>query len=763
MIPSVCSLAALFLITCRSEASNHREVADGFCAGASYGRESEQQPSLVQKGKLKVSSIQPREEGPTSCIPVTVRLTTGSWGREVSWKISSTKATFRAVESQEVYANRPTGKKYLQQECLPVATEYTITMMDSYGDGWNGAEVAIYAGTYDDRDTLPGTAEFTGALSDGSKKEEVFTLPLPRDYSPPSPDALDVVMQAKLEEWKLLGFSVAIFRQGAYSEPITRGYGKTHADPAQASPVTGDTVQMIASMSKTILGAAATKLIDAGDVNLDDDIKDVLPRDWTPVGTSRNPKAPSTPVTWRHIMTHTSSMTRDVQAYDRSYGPKGAIFGSKIGNDQCPLTDLSGFYGDYLMDRGITTRVGQDGSPFNWYEEAQKKGGAWNSADRPGEKYKYSNFATGYLALLVELAAAKSSNFRGSPTFSEFCKQEIFDVLDMKNTAWFREDLPRDVSEATPAEWHNGKHDNIGHYCFIDYASGQLHSSARDLAKFGQAWLNYGAGRGGFISESTGKMAVGCVSRSPDGSTPADDDCKMGALWFRMTNKQRDSGDRVSLDPVRSLDWTDGIAHSGSEKGILTNMIVMPRAGLVAVVLTNGKGYKIQGRSFMHEIMGALLDSAPLTSNERGEMTWPKSNSTSPPPMWLNPNGCCTKVVLKASIDADEVEKVRPGTLGEYVLTDKHTKTSDGKVRGVYEKKGPCVGTRGKTLSMDPMYGDWRVFDSNPMTDPSKPNLGSFYSYSATADVCPETSTKWKVKMGNSPYTDAYGLTLQCA
>lgn len=663
------------------------------------------------------------------------------------------------MESQ-AYKNKK-GKKYLQHACLPVATEYTIIMKDLHGDGWNGAEVAIYDGTYVDRDTLPGTAKFSGTLSEGSEKEEVFTLPLPR-----APDALDVAMQAKLEEWKLLGFSVAIFRQGAYSEPIARGYGKTHADPAQAGPVTGDTVQMIASMSKTILGAAATKLIDAGDVKLDDDIKDVLPEDWTPVGTSRNPKSPSKPVTWRHIMTHTSSMTRDVQAYDRSYGPKGAIFGSKTGNDQCPLTDLSGFYGDYLMDRGITTGVGQEGpgSPFNWYKEAQKKGGAWNSADRPGKTYEYSNFATGYLALLVELAAANSPNFRGSPTFSEFCKQEIFDVLDMKSTAWFREDLPPDVSEATPAQWHDGKHkhDNIGHYCFIDYASGQLHTSARDLAKFGQAWLNYGAGRGGFISESTGKMAVGCVSRNPDGSTPADDDCEMGALWYRMTNKQRDWGESASFDPVRSLDWTDGIKHSGSEKGVQTNMIVMPKAGLVAVVLTNGKGYKIEGRSFMHEIMGTLLDSAPLTYY-RGEMTWPKYTWTTPPPMWSNPNRCCTKVVLSASINADEVEKVRPRTLGEYVLTDKYTKTSNGKVLGVYEKKGPSVGTRGKTLSMDPMYDDWRVFDSNPMTDPSKSNLGMFYSYSGTADVCPETSEKWKVKMGPSPYTDAYGLTLQCA
>jgi CubicO group peptidase (beta-lactamase class C family) len=721
-------------------------------AGA-YAPRPEEHDRVIQAERIHEQS---------ECIPVTAVLTTGSWGSEVSWSISSTRSAFRPVAS-EAYANRPRNKKHIQQECLPATTEYTITMMDSYGDGWNGGSISIYAGTFSERDTLPARADFSGLLDSGSSEVATFTLPLPRGYTPPPPpDALDVAMQAKLEEWKLLGFSVAIFKRGHYSEPIARGYGKTHADPAQAGPVTGDTVQMIASMSKTVLGAAVTKLIDAGDIKVDDDIKEVLPSDWTPVGTSRNPKDPDlTPVTYRHIMTHTSSMTRDVQYMQRSYGPTGVM--GKIGNDHCPITDLSGFYGDYLMDRGITTTVGQDGSPFDWYHEAQKKGGAWDVADKPGAVYQYSNFATGYLGFLVEQAAAKSTNFRGSPTFPEFCKQEIFDVLDMKNTAWFRQDLPRDVSEATPARWSSGGHDSLGHYCFVDYASGQLHSSARDLAKFGQAWLEYGGGRGGFISAETGKKAVGCASRNPDGSIPADGDCEMGYLWFRMTNDKRDSGEGAPLDPVRGLDWSDGIAHSGSEAGVQTNMFVLPKAGLVAVVLTNGKGHAIGDRSFMHEIMGTLLDSAPLTWGPT-EATWPTTTWATPSPAWSNPNRCCTTVTLKATIDAEAVEEARPGVLGEYVLTDKHTKSADtSKVWGVYEKKGPSAGTRGNTLSMDPLHGDWRVFGSNPVTDPAKPNMGSFYSWSGGGAVCPEMSTQWKVKMGNSPYTGAHGLTVQCA
>ena len=332
----------------------------------------------------------------------------------------------------------------------------------------------------------------------------------------------------------------------------------------------------------------------------------------------------------------------------------------------------------------------------------------------------------------------------------------------MRNTAWFRKDLPHDVIEATPAVWLDaqGEHEDKGHYCFVDYASGQLHTSARDLASFGKAWLNYGGGKGGFISEETGKMAIGCASRNSDGSTPDDDDCEMGYLWFRNNNKRRDAGESVPLDPVRDLDWTDGIGHSGSEVGIQTNMIVLPKAGLVAVVLTNGKGHDIPERNFMHEIMGTLLESAPLTSNEHGEVTWPDKKT--PPPMWSNPNSCCTTVRLAASTDADKVEETHPGVLGDYVLTNQHT-TLGGREYGAYEKAAPSAGARGTTLSLDPLHKDWRVMRTKPGLDLAHTNKGWFYSWSGREeDVCPDASSDWRVQMPDEGYSKGYGLTLQC-
>ena len=73
---------------------------------------------------------------------------------------------------------------------------------------------------------------------------------------------------------------------------------------------------------------------------------------------------------------------------------------------------------------------------------AQTDGGAWMK-ERPGDTSEYSNAAFGYLAPLIAREAGM--------TFPDFSKTRIFETLDMKNTAWFRRDLPQaGVAEAIP-------------------------------------------------------------------------------------------------------------------------------------------------------------------------------------------------------------------------------------------------------------------------------------------------------------------------
>ena len=88
------------------------------------------------------------------------------------------------------------------------------------------------------------------------------------------------------------------------------GYG--WADIAGKKPMTPDTIQNIASVSKTITATAIMRLWEEKSFGLDDDVDDYFP---FPI---RNPRFPSTAITIRQLLTRTSAIT-DGPAYEPSY------------------------------------------------------------------------------------------------------------------------------------------------------------------------------------------------------------------------------------------------------------------------------------------------------------------------------------------------------------------------------------------------------------------------------------------------------------
>ncbi len=128
--------------------------------------------------------------------------------------------------------------------------------------------------------------------------------------------------------------------------------------------MTPETVIMIASVSKVFAGAAVLKLVSQGIINLDDDICQVLPNEYD-ASACRNPAYPSTPITWRMLVTHRSSLRANIPSvkvgrkrYEASYGPSGGYTeGVAKGNPTCPLTDVVGFYRDFMIDKPTETSV----------------------------------------------------------------------------------------------------------------------------------------------------------------------------------------------------------------------------------------------------------------------------------------------------------------------------------------------------------------------------------------------------------------------
>lgn len=106
----------------------------------------------------------------------------------------------------------------------------------------------------------------------------------------------------------LVGFAVAIVNKD--SIVYAKGFG--YANLEAKTPYTINTIQPIASISKTLLGVALMKAQEMGKLNLNDNINDYLPF------KIYNPNFPNEKITIQQLANHTSSII-DGDQYDRAY------------------------------------------------------------------------------------------------------------------------------------------------------------------------------------------------------------------------------------------------------------------------------------------------------------------------------------------------------------------------------------------------------------------------------------------------------------
>lgn len=321
---------------------------------------------------------------------------------------------------------------------------------------------------------------------------------------------------------------------------------------------------MLASVSKVFTGSAVALLLDQGIIrSLDEDICESIPSTWSREAC-RNPQFPDTNVTWRMLVTHRSSMANDIpyvvlpngSEVQASYGPSNYKDEDGIpsfGNPTCSLRDVQNFYHAAMTsDPEASTTVG--GGSIDWYQEFQKQEqGPWKNY-RPGSiggEEGYSNFAYGYIAALIEMKTGKS--------FAEYCKNELFQRLGMTHTAWFREDLPNQTQQAIPViAVEEDAYKEVGHYCFIDYASGQLYSTASDMAKFLSSMLDHGTN---LWSSEIAETVFSCQEQNESGDPISQSECEFGVSWILLSNSMKDSLYDYYLEwlePFTRFDWTGG-------------------------------------------------------------------------------------------------------------------------------------------------------------------------------------------------------------
>jgi CubicO group peptidase (beta-lactamase class C family) len=268
------------------------------------------------------------------------------------------------------------------------------------------------------------------------------------------------------------GFGVALVD----STGVLYANGFGMADVSRQTPYTAQTVQPIASISKTFIGLAVMKAVDLGLVTLDDPVAKHLP---FPVV---NPHHPELPITVRHLVTHTSTIL-DKENY---------LFRAWILHD---TTDLV---------RNLTLDIGACRfSPPNTAVAMEEflrrylvKGEAWYSdsafADlKPGERFGYSNIGATLAALVVEKASGMS--------FDAFTQRHILDPLGMRSSTWHGEHL----ADTAISRLYRTRTEAYPRYFCATYPDGGMVTSAEDFAKYMAELVKGSRGAGTLLSKES--------------------------------------------------------------------------------------------------------------------------------------------------------------------------------------------------------------------------------------------------------------------
>jgi CubicO group peptidase (beta-lactamase class C family) len=327
-------------------------------------------------------------------------------------------------------------------------------------------------------------------------------------------DEVNEVLEAIAVRYNAVGMSVAVFANDEIIYTFNYGY----ADRANRLPVSDDTKFRSASVSKIITALSAMLLADSGELCIDAPISGIL-------GFNMD-YYPDTPNTTRHLMTHTSGIT-DTSAYTTafSYSPPLSL--------------------PQMLNIGI-----------------------W-SADVPGTRYAYSNFASGLIAGVIESVTGER--------FYAFTRENLFDKLNI-DAAYIRT-LIQDTDNLaniysggvlahTVRTW--GRTENLYDKIPLGQSYGvgecELIISAPDLAKFGI--ILAGDGRYGNI-----RVLSEDAVREMNTVYITDDSGWSYGLGLRMSDKIIE-GRVITGHPGQALGMVGGLyfdASDGTGAAILTN------------------------------------------------------------------------------------------------------------------------------------------------------------------------------------------------
>jgi CubicO group peptidase (beta-lactamase class C family) len=337
------------------------------------------------------------------------------------------------------------------------------------------------------------------------------------------------------EAGTIIGFSVAL----ADSSGVKYAEGFGFGDAAKGIKYGKNTVQAIASISKTVIGIALLKAQEQGALKLDDPVNNYLPF------KVNNPRFPEIPITLRHLTTHTSGIT-DPDEYDK----KGyVLIKNKNGDDYInpdfrPPSEMMSLKS---YQESILSKDGQ------WYHRSTFRN------KEPGAEFEYSNIGAGLVALALEQAT-------GMP-YNEFADAYIFTPLEMTDSGWFQEE----VNAANLSRNYTEKGRPMAPYTLVNYPDGGLITSSEDLGKYLSELIRGYTGQGTILKPESYREFF----------TP-----QLEAAQYKDRNDSQ-YNDEYNMGIFMGFSATGEVGHTGGDPGVSTLMFFNSKTGLGKLLITN--------------------------------------------------------------------------------------------------------------------------------------------------------------------------------
>ena len=277
----------------------------------------------------------------------------------------------------------------------------------------------------------------------------------PSDPNATDKNAFDAYVVSEMKSQGTPAMGVLVFKGNQILHE--KYYGKASLE--QDINLTKDHLFLVASVSKTVTGAALLRLYDEGKFGLDDPINDYLP-------FRVNVPNHTTPITFRMLLTHTSSIADTDELFVYNFGSDTPI-------------QLKDFMESYLAVGGSLYNSN------NFLEQAA------------GTKFEYSNAGSALIGVLVEQISNQS--------FVAYTRQTIFSPLGMNKTSWRLDEITGTIVQ--PYKVEDGNFVKIEHYTMPDYPNGGLRTTPREFSNFLNAIMNDGSYNGyQVLKPATAKM-----------------------------------------------------------------------------------------------------------------------------------------------------------------------------------------------------------------------------------------------------------------